>query len=323
MNIAILGGAGFIGSNLADEFIKNGNSVIVIDNLCSSKEGDVNPEAIFKNLDVLNSRKLSGFIKGAEVVINCVGTTSSEKDDYRNLTVNNKTALSIADAISSSGVKTIINFSDAHVYGKRVHAQTPLEESFVPKDSSSSIYGISKLSSELIFNNLIGDGIKVIHIRPGLVCGKRQKYGNVLSIFIKYSIDGKIFSVFGEGKSERDFVHIEDLVRMVGLLLDKINYLHSTSYNCGGSSVSISNLATMVATKYSGDFVREDVSLGEKSEYTGIRRFPEYIDCMKLSLRKADLELGYMPVKKITDIIADTAWYYVNNKSRWLTYEID
>jgi nucleoside-diphosphate-sugar epimerase len=156
-----------------------------------------------------------------------------------------------------------------------------------------------------------------------LVCGRRQKYGNVLSTFIKYAIDGKVFSVFGEGKSERDFVHIDDLTRMVGLLLDKVNYLSSTSYNCGGNSVSIANLATMVATKYSGDFIREDISLGEKSEYTFVRRLPEYVDCMKLSLRKSDLELGYMPVKKITDIITDTAWYYVNNKSRWSTYEID
>jgi len=319
MRVTVLGGAGFIGSNLVDRLINSENaSVVVVDNLSSGTEEDVNPRALFKNLDVLNSRKLSGFIRGSDAVINCVGTTSIQLNDSINVNLNIKAACSISEALLMSGVTRLINVSDAYVYGKGSYGMLPTSEDSVSISSPNCVYAVSKLSGEMIFNSLTHHGVRVINTRPTVVCGKRQKYGNSFSVFLKHSVDRKVFSVFNEGLVERDYIHIDDVSEMLVEVLKNIDRYTNTAFNLGtGSSWCSANLAAVMAQKFMSDFLREDIPIFETSKYTGVLRRPDYVLSMRASPRKISEELGVLPRRRLHTIVSDTASWYINNRVRW------
>ncbi len=187
MKILITGSSGFVGTHLSKSLSKK-HEVIGYD----LKEGE----------NIFNSKLLNKKLKGVDVVVHLAayvsGAESWEKpEDY--FTNNGIGTYKVIDASIKNNVKRVILFSSAAVYGKPI---TP--------------YGASKIFAEAIVNSY-GDRIETVTFRPFNIYGKGQNpvYGYVIHNFYKGIKNKGEIEIFGDGNQTRDFVFIDDVIRVV------------------------------------------------------------------------------------------------------------
>ena len=149
MKILVTGGAGFIGSNIADAYIAAGHKVVIIDNLSSGKRSNINPKAKFYKLDV-NSDEIPGIFAKEKFEIIChhaaqIDVRKSVADPAYDAKVNILGALNILEAAKNNGViKIIFSSSGGTIYGD-CGSKAPDENA---KANPLSPYGIAKYSVE-------------------------------------------------------------------------------------------------------------------------------------------------------------------------------
>lgn len=217
MNILVTGGAGFIASNIADAYIKAGYNVVVVDNLSSGKRENLNPKAIFYEMDIADDRMEEVFAKHNFDIVN----HHAAQIDVRKSVAN---PVSDANTNILSGIK-ILNLCKKHNVKKIIYASTGGamygEPEYMPCDEKHRIrpmapYGISKHCLEHYieyFYDLFKFDYTIL--RYANVYGPRQDpYGEagVVSIFIGVLLDGKSPFIFGDGKQTRDYVYVGDVV---------------------------------------------------------------------------------------------------------------
>lgn len=216
MRIAVTGGAGFIGSNIADELISLGHQILIVDNLFTGKKENINKLAAFSQVDI-NSAELADVFADfqPEVVIHHAAQVSVSKslvDPFLDQELNIRGTLNVLQSCASSKVRKIIYASSAAVYGAPQYLPVDEQHSTVP----TSFYGISKYVPESyikIYSELYGLDYTIL--RYANVYGPRQDHlgeGGVISIFINNVLENKMLSVFGDGLQTRDFVFVKDVV---------------------------------------------------------------------------------------------------------------
>ena len=254
MRFIVTGGAGFIGSHLADALVELGN-VTIIDDLSS---GDLdNLEHLLKRDDV-SLERLSvtdlEMMKPHFEEVDCVfhlaavsNISSSIADPLQTNEVNVRGTLNVLLASRDSGVKKVVFTSSASVYGDT--EVVPTSEGVLPKPLSP--YAVSKLAGEHycdVFSDLYG--LETTSLRPFNVYGPRQdpnsQYAGVIPLFIRALCKGEVPTIDGDGEQTRDFVYVKDVVKAYIRAMDQ---KAKGAYNiAGGRGISINELYRQVSS---------------------------------------------------------------------------
>ena len=219
MKVLITGGAGFIGSNIADKLINDGMEVVTIDDLSNGKIENVNKKAKFYKFDIRRKNLIDIFKKEMpDIVIHNAAQLSvriSVEDPLFDAEVNVIGGLNVFNSSKITGVKKVIFASSGGtVYG---------EQECFPADESHPLnpispYGVAKLSSEKYLNYFYENyGMKYIALRYANIYGPRQDpYGEagVVAIFSSKILKGENPIVNGDGNQTRDYVFIGDVVEV-------------------------------------------------------------------------------------------------------------
>ncbi len=210
----VTGGAGFMGSHVAEQLLKKGFEVTVMDNLAGGFEENVPEGAEFVKGDLRDRKECAKAVEGAEIVFHLAAHAAEIQSIFTpiyNTDANNMAFMNLAVESINRGVKTIVYTSTMAVYGEQ--EKMPYTEKQLPEPED--IYGINKYAIEKylqVFHEVYG--LEYAVIRPHNVYGPRQNmsdpYRNVLAIWCNRILKGKPPIVYGNGNQRRSFTYIED-----------------------------------------------------------------------------------------------------------------
>ena len=250
--VVITGGAGFIGSNLAEELAKD-NEVVLLDDLSTGR-----PENIENLIKRSNVQFIQGTItdlallqktfKEVDFVFHQAAIASVSKsmaDPAASNEVNANGTLNVLIAARDNHVKKVVYASSCAVYGDS--PVLPKREDMLPEPMSP--YAVTKMAGEYycqVFRQVYG--LQAVCLKYFNVYGPRQDphsdYAAVIPRFIVRSLQGQPLTIFGDGEQTRDFVFIKDVVRAnIVVADDKVQGI----YNVGsGQNISVNMLADTI-----------------------------------------------------------------------------
>ena len=215
MKVLVTGGAGFIGSHIVDHLLAAGNEVVVLDDLSTGSLQNLNPEATFIKMNILDDGLMQVFERERfDSVCHLAAQTSvshSVEHPEFDAQVNVAGTLKVLEGCRRTGVGRIIFASSAAVYGDVV--TLPVQENFPQKPTS--FYGLSKLTAEQyiqMYQELYG--LHYVILRYANVYGERQGdrgEGGVVSIFTRCVQREDSLKIFGDGSQTRDFIYVGDV----------------------------------------------------------------------------------------------------------------
>jgi UDP-glucose 4-epimerase len=254
MKIAVIGGAGYIGSHVARELLDFGNEVFIYDNLSSGLRQNLFKEANFVHGDILDIQKLNDFFENTKpegivhlAALKAAGESMLLPEKY---SVNNIIgSLNILNVAVKYGVKYIVFSSSAAVYGSPKYL--PMDEKHPTEPEN--YYGYTKLAIEQYlewYGKL--KGIKYAALRyfnaagydaKGRITGLEQNPANLIPIVMEAAIGKRAsVSVFGndyeteDGTGIRDYIHVSDLACAHRMAFDKLQGSESFVVNLGVNS---------------------------------------------------------------------------------------
>jgi len=307
LKILITGGAGFIGSHVADLLLENEYDVCIVDNLSSGKLENVNPNAKFYKCDIRDSQiyKIIEDEKPQIIIHNAaqMSVRNSVEDPLNDADINIIGGLNVLEAAKKAKVKKIIFASSGGVvYGEQQYF--PADEDHPTKPICP--YGVAKLSYEkyLYYYHYIF-GIKYIALRYANIYGPRQDpYGEagVVAIFSKKLLSGDQPVINGDGMQTRDYVYVKD-VATANLLAVKTDYIGEINIGTAlETNVNkIFNILKNAAGKHDLEEVHGPAKDGEQKRSV-------------LSYRKARQILGWKPEVKLEEgLIKTFNWFKEEN----------
>lgn len=216
----VTGGAGFIGSHVAECLLRNGRSVLVLDDLSGGFTENVPAGAEFVEGSILDVELLERlFTEHRFQYVYHLAAYAAEglshfikRFNYNNNLIG---SVNLINASVNHGVKCFVFTSSIAVYGA---GQVPMTESMVPQPEDS--YGIAKLAveSELRVSHEMF-GLDYVIFRPHNVYGERQnigdRYRNVVGIFMNQLLQDEPMTIFGDGMQKRAFTHIDDIAPII------------------------------------------------------------------------------------------------------------
>jgi UDP-glucose 4-epimerase len=293
-NYLIVGGAGFIGCHFAEELLfRNAGLVRVVDNLCSGTlehiaQFKTNRNFDFVKADVENTDLLADAMAGIDTVIHLASNPDIAKAatepriDFVQGTVLTE---SVVEAARISGVSSILYASGSGVYGDA--GETELTEE--SKLSPISTYGASKLAGEsLLASYSYMFGIKCLAFRFANVVGPKQTHGVGYDFLRQLKADPSCLKILGDGKQNKSYVHVTDVIRAVLMAEDKVK-----------SGFEVFNISTkdQITVNAIAEIARNLLGIDKNSiryVYTGgTRGWKADVPIVKLSAEKIS-SLGWM-----------------------------
>lgn len=255
MKAIVVGGSGFIGSNIVKLLLDKNYNIKVIDDLSSGHliniekyvqsgdvefvQGDIRDEALMQ-------KAMQG---GADVVFHlaaCVGRQKSIDNPQLDSSTNLIGTINVLEGMRKNNIPRVVYSSSAAIFGELV---TPTIDENHPQNADSP-YGVSKLAAEkmiLAYSGIYPE-LTGVCLRYFNIYGVNQRfdlYGNVIPIFAKRIYSGEPITIFGDGTQTRDFVNVKDVAR--ANYLGSVSNLGTDVYNLGsGSSITINRLAEMM-----------------------------------------------------------------------------
>jgi UDP-glucose 4-epimerase len=311
--VLITGGAGFIGSHLADHFVQTGSEVVVLDNLTTGSRDNLKGpggNAKFVLGDIRDQDLVEKLVNSADLVLHmaaALGVDNIMSDTIESISTNIYGSEVVLQA-ASKFKKRIFIASTSEIYGKNPKQPLSEEDDRVigtPQNFRWS-YSDSKAIEESIARVLfLEKDLQVTTVRFFNTIGPRQtgKYGMVVPKFIKSALIGEDIQVYGDGKQTRVFCHVADAVSGLVSLLDNPKSIGDV-FNIGGvGEISISNLAEKVfqLTNSKSRIVNVPYSLAYPEGYEDMqRRVPNISKIESLTGWKSKYDLD----KAILDILA-------------------
>jgi UDP-glucose 4-epimerase len=306
MNILVTGGAGFIGSNIADAYIQARHSVIIVDDLSSGVIENVNPKAKFYKFDIQSPELEKIFKENRIEVINHhaaqMDVRKSVADPKFDASINILGMLNTFELGAKYGVQKIIFASTGGaIYG---------EQDYFPADEQHPLrplspYGITKLSTEkyLYYYQAI-HGIQHVILRYANIYGPRQNphgEAGVVAIFADKMLKGEEPLINGDGKQTRDYVYVGDVVRANILALA---HPSSDTFNIGTGIENDVNTLFHFIRKFTGSTSRELHGPGKIGE-----QLRSVIDHTK-----AKKKLGWEPTVSLEEGLKRTVEFFRRKK---------
>ncbi|MCF4996267.1 NAD-dependent epimerase/dehydratase family protein [Pseudomonas syringae] len=227
--VLITGGAGFIGSHLADALLAKGHSVRILDDLSTGNRANLpldNPNVELIVGDVADAALVARAMHGCSAVAHLAAVASvqaSVDDPVKTHQSNFIGTLNVCEAMRQAGVKRVLYASSAAVYGNNGEGESINEDT--PKQPLTP-YASDKLAGEQYFDFYRRQhGLEPVIFRFFNIYGPRQDpsspYSGVISIFSERAQKGLPITVFGDGEQTRDFLYVEDLVDVLVQALEK------------------------------------------------------------------------------------------------------
>jgi UDP-glucose 4-epimerase len=213
----VTGGAGFIGSHLADALLAGGSEVTVVDDLSSGSTSKAPSGAQLRELDIVDRPALDRVFEQVQPtavyhLAAQASVTASVADPARDCAVNVQGTLNVVDAATKLGVPVSFTSTGGALYGDEAPLPTP--EDRIPAPLAP--YGASKWAAEAYVNTWsLSSGVPHAVCRLGNVYGPRQSphgEAGVVAIFTSHLHEGRAPKMFGHGKPTRDYVYVGDVV---------------------------------------------------------------------------------------------------------------
>lgn len=318
-SVLVTGGAGFIGSNLVESLLKQGNQVTCLDNFSTGKRENIEPflaNPAFRLIegDIRNMEDCRTAVKGVRHLLHQAALGSvprSINDPITSNEVNVSGFLNILIAARDEGIKRVVYAASSSTYGD--HPDLPKVEDKIGKPLSP--YAITKFVNELyadVFSKLYG--IETVGLRYFNVFGKRQDpfgaYAAVIPKFVKALIEKKSPLVNGDGSHSRDFTYVENVVQMNQLAALTQNPLAvNTVYNVAyGENTSLNELLDILQVLLS----KFDPEIAGVSATFGPERAGDVKHSLA-SIEKARNLLNYSPTHSIRQGLEEAVEWYWNN----------
>jgi UDP-glucose 4-epimerase len=215
-NAIVTGGAGFIGSHVVDRLVADGAGVVVVDDLSTGDEKRLAAEADLEVIDIVDFDALSRVVEKVrpEAIFHLgaqASVTVSVKDPWRDLDVNVKGTMNVAQAARSVGAPVVFSSTGGALYGNEAPIPTP--ETYPPAPVAP--YGASKWAGEAyLLTWAVAGGTPHAVCRLGNAYGPRQSphgEAGVVAIFSHRIWAGKQATLFGHGTPTRDYVYVTDV----------------------------------------------------------------------------------------------------------------
>ncbi len=247
----VTGGAGFIGSHIADALLKEGYAVHIIDNLSGGKRERVPVGATLHEVDIRNLEAITPIIAGAEVLFHLAALPRvqySIEHPVETHEVNVNGTLNVLLAARDGNVGRVVYSASSSAYGNQ--SILPLEETMLPNPLSP--YGLQKYIGEQyvrVFAEVYG--LPTVALRYFNVYGPRLDpdgaYALVIGKFLKQRAEGKSMTITGDGEQTRDFTHVRDVVRANLLAATSASVGRGEVMNIGaGKNASINRIAELI-----------------------------------------------------------------------------
>ncbi|MEP6590082.1 MAG: NAD-dependent epimerase/dehydratase family protein [Gemmatimonadota bacterium] len=293
-SVLITGGAGFIGSHIAEAYLAAGWSVTCLDDLSRGKRSQVPATASFVEADVRSPAAFEAVASGGfDVVVHQaaqIDVRISVQEPSLDASINLVGFANILSAVAAGGVRRVVFASSGGVvYGDPAILPTPEPTANLP----ISPYGVSKLAGEH-YLRVLGQlhGFEGVALRYSNVYGPRQdpaSEAGVASIFVSRILAGQPLTIFGDGTQTRDYVFVKDVAR-ANLLAGQVTVsrgdrLDVPAFNIGTArETTVNELALHVGRALDRTPV---------IEYAAPRPGELYRSCLDIS--KAERELGWTP----------------------------
>lgn len=253
--VLVTGGAGFIGSHVADAFIARGDRVWIVDDLSSGQTANIPEQATFAQLDIRAAALADVFrdAGGFDVISHHaaqIDVRKSVRDPRADASINVDGFLNLAELARAHGTRRLIFVSSGGViYGEPERIPTPESAPKLP----ASPYGVTKLVAEhYMYYYARVWGMEYVALRYSNVYGPRQDphgEAGVVAIFCIRLLDGQPLTIFGDGAQTRDYVFVGDVVEANLLAADmeldpEPAGLDARAFNVGtGKETSVNQLA--------------------------------------------------------------------------------
>ena len=254
MKYVVVGGAGFIGSNIVDKLVEQNHEVVIIDNLSTGKMENVNPKASVEYIDICNVNECSAMVEimsGADALF-LLAAKARVQPSIENpveYEINNTIGtLNVLKCASDAGVRRVVYSASSSAYGNT--EKLPSKES--DPVNPLSPYGAQKYYGEVMckmFSEVYG--LETVSLRYFNIYGERQNVGGayamVIGIFADQKLRGEVMTINGDGEQRRDFTYVGDVVNANILASQSEKVGNGEVINIGnGDNRSINDIADMI-----------------------------------------------------------------------------
>jgi len=253
MSISLVtGGAGFIGSHVADHVLERGDEVVVLDDLSGGFEDNIPNHSVFVKGSILDNALLDRLFERYrfDYVYHLAAYAAEGLSHFiKRFNYNNNLigSINLINCSVNYGVKCFVYTSSIAVYGA---GQSPMTEDMIPLPEDS--YGIAKLAVERdlkVSHEMFG--LDYVIFRPHNVYGEKQnigdRYRNVVGIFMNQLLKGEPMTIFGDGTQQRAFTHIGDVAPIIASSVE-LPAARNEVFNVGADvPYTVNELAQIVA----------------------------------------------------------------------------
>ncbi len=295
MKALVTGGAGFIGSHLAELLLANGHEVVVIDNLAGGRKENLrqlgaNGGLTLHLADIRDRQSIAPHFAGVDWVFHLAGLADivpSIESPVSYFETNVTGTLNVLESARQAGVRRLVYAASSSSYGVPDAYPTPETAPIAPKYP----YALTKyMGEELVLHWAQTYKLAALSLRLFNVYGPRSRtsgaYGAVFGVFLAQKLHGKPFTVVGDGTQTRDFTYVEDVAR--AFMVAAESDLSGEALNVGsGNHYSINRLVEL---------------LGGQVSY--IPKRPGEPDCTFGDTRNIRAKLGWQPQVAFEDGVA-------------------
>ena len=312
----ITGGAGFIGSNLADRLCAEGVEVVIVDDFSTGRrefigEALVRPGVRLVEGDVLDMAVLQDAVDGCDWVFHLQANADVRRGlehPRRDLEQNTVATSNVLEAMRATGVRRIAFSSTGSIYGEPEVFPTPED---APFPIQTSLYGASKLACEgLIQAYAAGYGFSGLIFRFVSILGKRYTHGHVFDFYCALKRDPTRLRVLGDGRQEKSYLDVQDCIGAI---------LTAAERHEEEPGAYVYNLGTdeTILVDESVAIIAEQLGLSPQTEHTGGRRGWTgdspliHLDTTRIR------SLGWEPRLTIREAVVCTLEWLAGNEYAW------
>ena len=312
MRVVITGGAGFIGSHLADHYVAAGDDVVVLDNFSTGSTSNISHldgKITIIDGDIRNTELVSSLIKDADLVLHmaaALGVNTILESPMESMSTN-ITGSEVVLLAATHHKKRIIIASTSEIYGK--NPKQPLSETDdrvvgAPQKIRWTYSDAKAIEEAMAFALHQEKKLAVTTVRLFNTVGPRQtgRYGMVLPRFVQAALKNEPLTIYGDGNQSRVFCHVDDAVQAIATIA-KTQSTIGDVYNVGGKGeVTIKELADKVVklTGSTSEITYTPYSQAYPAGFEDIqRRVPD--------ISKIKTAIGWSPMRELDQIISDIA----------------